>query len=1576
MSKSPSIGLKLVDELTDLAGQVDAISKSQAIASFDLDGMIISANQNFLDIFGYTLAEIEGRHHSIFVEPGYAVSAAYRLFWSMLHNGHFQAAEYQRIGKDGREVWLQASYNPIIGFDGRPLKVMNFATDVTERKRMESVLAGQLNAIAKSQAVIEFAPDGTILNANQNFLTVLGYELEELQGKHHHMLIDPDDRESPEYLRFWESLGKGEYQAAEYKRIRKDGGEIWFQATYNPVFGLDGNPCKVIKLATDVTVQKLHAAELAGQAKAIARSQAVIEFDMDGNVLTANENYLAILGYELDEIRGRHHSFFLKPGYCDTAVQGKFWDALRRGAYQAGEFRRIGKDGREIWLQAAYNPVLDSKNSPRKVVKFATDITARKRAEKQVASLEAKFRALRDTPDDAKLRLFESIVVHAKDAILITEAEPEDLPGPRIVYANQAFTDMTGYDAEEVVGKTPRMFQGPLTGADARAKIKAALNAWQSLQIEIFNYHKNGEGFWLELSISPLCDENGRYTHWISVQRDITARKREQERLRKSENFLARTASLAGIGGWEVELATGELFWSAETYRIHGLEPGAALTVENAISFYAPEARDIMIAAVTACSQDGVPFDIEIPLIHANGERIWTRAIGSAEFADGKPFRISGLFQDIDKQVKERLALQQANDKLNLAKEAGGIGIWTWDIATNEIVCDSTIHRLYGVQETDSASLFETWLTCLHEQDRDRVAQAMQDAASGKADYNTQFRIIQPGGALRHIRSSGVVSRDPAGTAIHMTGALWDVTKEETENLALKQADARTKLAADSGGIGIWEWDILNDTVDWDGRTRRLFDVDPAVATITYDIWKYSLHPEDRDATEQELARAVAGTSRFDTCFRTVWRDGSIHHIRGVSEVTRDAAGTALRMLGVNWDVTRETAENLALKVATERMQLAADGGEIGILEYDVATNLLTVDAWVYRIYGTQPGPDVWISPELWDQRVHPDDRLDRKLARDNAIAGIRPYNIEYRIIRDDGAVRHVHGAAIVTRDQDGRALRMTGTVQDVTERKELEAALAQRADALEHLNERLNLAAHRLTLATDSGGIGVWDWDIERDEMSWDDWMCRLYDVLPESLGNTYETWSSRLHPEDRAAAEQAVAGAVAGTSEFDTNFRVIWRDGSVRHIMGSGIVTRDDAGKARRMIGVNWDVTAQFAQNLALQEATTRMRLAADSGEIGILEFDLPKNRLFLDEWSCRILGIAHTPGQGVPAHIFNLLVHPDDRARRDEARQNAVEGISPFALDYRIIRADGMTRYLKCSATITRDVSGQAIRMTGSMQDITSRKEIEEKLAETAQKLAIKADEADEAAKKLAVKAVKLTETANELKRSNEELSQFAAIASHDLQEPLRMVASYTQLLGKRYKGRLDADADEFIAFAVDGTQRMKRLIQDLLAYSRVGTSGVDLRSSSSQEALTSALWNLRGAIEDSGALVTHDALPAVLADASQLTQLFQNLVGNAIKYRGPEIPLIHISVAASSAGRLRFLVRDNGLGIDAEHFDRIFGMFQRLHGAGEYSGTGIGLAICKKIVDRHGGVIGVDSKAGEGSSFHFTLAEAGG
>jgi PAS domain S-box-containing protein len=334
-----------------------------------------------------------------------------------------------------------------------------------------------------------------------------------------------------------------------------------------------------------------------------------------------------------------------------------------------------------------------------------------------------------------------------------------------------------------------------------------------------------------------------------------------------------------------------------------------------------------------------------------------------------------------------------------------------------------------------------------------------------------------------------------------------------------------------------------------------------------------------------------------------------------------------------------------------------------------------------------------------------------------------------------------------------------------------------------------------------------------------------------------------------------------------------------------------------------------------------------------------------------------------------LLNVQAEKQFGYHRDELVGQRMKNIIPAGFAERLI-ADA----LRSTEDALAQQIGTGIEITGKRKDGTEFPiEIMLSPLESAEGVLVTAAIRDITTRKVA--EAHLLYKVEELNRSNEELGQFAYIASHDLQEPLRMVASYTQLLARRYKGRLDSDADEFITFAVDGANRMQRLIQDLLAYSRVGTKGKDLLVTSSEEALQRAILNLRGAIADSGAMVTHDPLPAVMADETQLVQLFQNLIGNAIKYQNPGVPRIHISAIKNGGGKWTFSVRDNGLGIDPQYFERIFVMFQRLHKREEFAGTGIGLAICKKIVERHGGEISVQSQPGKGSTFSFALTGSG-
>ena len=435
-------------EHQNASAQATAIDRSQAVIEFNLDGTIVTANTNFLSALGYTLDEIKGKHHSMFVEPATRDSSAYRAFWATLNRGEFQVAQYKRVGKGGREIWIQASYNPILDKSGKPIKVIKFATDITDQKNQSMRDAGKIAAIDRAQAVIEFDMDGTIVTANDNFLAAMGYGLEEIKGRHHSMFLETHDRDSAAYREFWASLNRGNYQSAEYKRVGKGGKEVWILATYNPVMNESGKPIRVVKFATDITEQKLRSANDGGQIAAIHKSQAVIEFRMDGTILTANQNFLDAVGYTLGEVQGKHHGMFVEPNERTSAGYGEFWANLNRGLYQAAEYKRLGKGGREIWIQASYNPIFDLNGKPFKVVKYATDTTAqavaRLRSERARSLIESVAAGSEEM--NASIREISETMVKSRQTAeaAVDQVEAADVQAQRLSAAAHSMGSIVG----------------------------------------------------------------------------------------------------------------------------------------------------------------------------------------------------------------------------------------------------------------------------------------------------------------------------------------------------------------------------------------------------------------------------------------------------------------------------------------------------------------------------------------------------------------------------------------------------------------------------------------------------------------------------------------------------------------------------------------------------------------------------------------------------------------------------------------------------------------------------------------------------------------------------------------------------------------------------------------------------------------------------------------------------------------------------------------------------------------------------------------------------------------------------
>ncbi len=504
---------------------------------------------------------------------------------------------------------------------------------------------------------------------------------------------------------------------------------------------------------------------------------------------------------------------------------------------------------------------------------------------------------------------------------------------------------------------------------------------------------------------------------------------------------------------------------------------------------------------------------------------------------------------------------------------------------------------------------------------------------------------------------------------------------------------------------------------------------------------------------------------------------------------------------------------------------------------------------------------------------------------------------------------------------------------------------------------ERFRSSQQQLEVALNGGEVGLWDWDTKTDQVYYSAILKRQLGYPEDASWNQLSDFESRLHPDDHEAVMATVQEYLfQRTAEYQATFRLRCQDGTYRWILSKGVGEFDEQGEAERLTGVHIDVTERVshAESLAelnseLERRATLLQLATDKTRLseerlslavhgtsdGLWDWNVETNEMWFSPRYKELLGLDRSDSFPEVLESFADRLHPEDKAATWAAVEDHFDRDLPFDVEFRLLRKAGDYCWFRSRGAATRDEAGIVNRMSGSIQDVTDAKRYH--LA---------------------------------LEQSNQDLEQFAYVSSHDLQEPLRKVSSFCELLLEEYGEKLDGDGLLYLGYAVDGARRMQTLIRDLLAFSRVRSQGKPLADTCLDESLDAALRNLDVAIDEASATITRDPLPNAWADPRQLTQLFQNLIGNAIKYRSNDEPKIHIGVVEDEETFI-ISVRDDGIGISPEYHDRIFGVFKRLHGRGEHSGTGIGLAICKQIVDRWRGKIWVESEEDCGSVFNFTV-----
>jgi len=1344
---------------------------------------------------------------------------------------------------------------------------------------------------------------------NSGFDRLLGYEPGEFDQRLSGWVgaLHPDDAS---YVR--ESINTAITSGAtrwqcDYRMRSKDGSYVHIHDTGFLFRDENGKAFRFVGGSRDVTELVRFQTELKRQADVFDQAQeAILILELDGRVRSWNKSAERIYGWSREEVLGRQIQDIFGPDSQELL------DGIAHGSSHRAftmDWSVCNKFGQELIVEVHQTPLRSEDGTAEASISIHFDVTQRRK-------------------DEEHLRLLEACVSRLNDVILITEADPKPGTGHPIVFVNSAFERVTGYTLAEALGRSASMLHGPETSREELARIREALKKWEPVRSEVLNYRKNGEPFWNEITIVPVADEKGWYTHWVSIQRDITQQKLAKKALEENQKLLSMASRIGRLGAWAIDIPSYEHRWSDECRKIHGARADYRYSIEELIAFYVGESRERIRDEFSRCSSSGQGFDGEYVIRRETGEEVWVRVTGEAVRNEhGEVVRVQGTMQDFDSWKRAEASIAASEARFRALAESMPNIVWTANPAGVIDYVSSEFYRYTGIPEEGGTE--EQWSSAFHSDHWSDLVELWQKCIENQSEFEIDVPVKRvEDGVYRWFRVQAKPIFDAQGELTKWFGAATDI--DDTRQLIAQSDRLASRLNEILETISdayfvldrSWNFTYLNRQAEV--LLRRDRD-----SLIGKNVWEeFAPAKELRFFELYEKTMADGESVAFEEFYPPLntWFDLRAYPSQeGIVVYFRD--------------ITEKRAAAEEIRVNEERFRLLARASNDALYDWDIREDFIWWSPAITDLFG-YTGTEVGASVKGWADRIHPGDQERVLAGMENAINSKRlKWEADYRYFRKDGTLAYVHDRAYVLRDDQGIAIRLIGGMTDISDRYAQQARIAEQASLIAVARDAISVRDLKGTLlfANESAR------SILSLEASREDNVVRLHEAL--TVDQRY--WNAVID--------------VQRTGHWQGELEVGLSSGESVILDCRWTLLRNDDGQAKSILAIETDITDRKRAEARLMSIEKKLQEYLDDATDLVQVVDQQGRIQYANKAWRETLGF--TEDQLSVLTIKDILSPESWGVAESFLNTSSAQ----------IVRVEFQT-ILKGKVAAEGSVepvleNGRQVGTRAILKNITERIQAEFDL-QTANELL--EERVARRTRELAKANAELMIAKEDADAANRSKTEFLSRISHELRTPLNAILGFSQLLEFT---DLNPSQSDSVAHIQKAGKHLLDLINDVLEISRaeIGAATTSLEVLDVAVILRECLAIMRPIAESSHVILLSSSLPPVYVqgDRQKLRQIFMNLLSNGIKFnrRGGSLT-VHHDLSQADVLLIRF--QDTGQGIAQANMDRLFKPFERLGSANDGTeGTGLGLAVSRSLADSMGGSLEGESEEGVGSTFTLRL-----